>query len=203
MSRAAPRTVTAALLLAPLVVACSGDDAADRATASAATVPSAVAPTSGVAPSPGPGAAAADNTVTVTTGSTSSAADVATVPTSTPTSIATTVPATTRPLTPFAEVADASIELRVPATGNGPKPLLRWEPVPGAVAYHVIVNTLDGGPYWGWRGAASQVWLGGSPTEPAADTEGPMLVGPMLLTVVATGADGLPVAGLGPVEIAP
>ncbi len=95
------------------------------------------------------------------------------------------------------------ISVTTPVTGNGAKPLLAWEPVDGAVDYVVILQTADGNGYWAWTGADNQVWLGGSETEPAPDTEGPILFEPMLLSVYASSADGTAVGASETIEIAP
>lgn len=180
-------TVAAAVGLVVTLAACSSDD--PSSTASSTTV----APTE-----------TADEPASPTTATASDAASTtAAASTTSATSTSTTSSVPDEPATRFAEVAGAPIDLLTPATGNGPKPLLTWEPVAGASTYDVIVNTLDGGPYWTWRGTTAEVWLGGHETEPDADTEGPVLTEPMLLTVVATDDSGTLLAGIGPVEIAP
>lgn len=130
------------------------------------------------------------------------------VPTTTGSVPGSTEPAETAPADPevsgpFADLVPTAISVLTPSTGNGPKPLLAWEPVDGATTYDVVVSTVDGAPYWAWRGTEQQVWLGGSQNAPAPDTEGPILVGPMLLTVFASDAGGIPLAAGGPLEIAP
>lgn len=171
---------------AVLLVACSGDDSSTDPTAAPVDETRERATTA--APAGSTEAPATTGAETTTTSTTSTTTTTSTVP--------------EEPATLFAELAGESIVLLTPATGNGPKPLLAWEPVPGATTYDLIVNTADGAPYWAWRGTTPQVWLGGSQTEPSPDTEGPVLTGPMLLTVVATDDSGAPIAAIGPVEIA-
>lgn len=97
----------------------------------------------------------------------------------------------------------SAITITTPASGNGAKPLLAWEPVDGAASYVVILQTTDGSGYWAWTGPDTEVWLGGSDTEPAPDTEGPILYEPMMLSVYASVADGTAAGASETVEIAP
>lgn len=187
MRRPPPAAAAVAVTVAAVLAGCGGSDGSSSTDPTTTTL-SAI----GDEPDPATSSSAESSPTTTAAESTTSAAATTTT--------TSTVPAAT---TEFGQLAGTEIVLLTPATGNGPKPLLTWEPVVGASTYDVIVNTLDGGPYWAWRGATSEVWLGGHEPEPDPDTEGPVLVEPMLLTVVATDDSGIPLAGIGPVEIAP
>ena len=187
MRRPPPAAAAVAVTVAAVLAGCGGNEGSSSTDATTTTMS-----TTGDEPDPAASSSAESSPTTAAESATTSAAATTTT--------TSTVPGAT---TEFGQLAGTEIVLLTPATGNGPKPLLTWEPVVGASTYDVIVNTLDGGPYWAWRGATSEVWIGGHETEPDPDTEGPVLVEPMLLTVVATDDSGIPLAGIGPVEIAP
>lgn len=188
MSRSSLTGVVTAVAAAALLTACGGgDDASTTDVSTTTTTESTGGPATSDTATPDPSPVTTTEATAPTT-STASPTTTSTVP---------------EPTTRFGQLAGAEMVLLTPPMGNGPKPLLAWEAVDGATTYDVIVNTRDGGPYWAWRGAATQVWLGGHETEPDADTEGPVLVEPMQLTIVATDDSGGLLAAVGPVEIAP
>ena len=73
------------------------------------------------------------------------------------------------------------------AADAGPRPLLSWPAVDGAVEYHVTVFAADGSANWSWSGTATEVHVGG-----VADAEGAgvFVFEPMTWVVMAEGADG-------------
>lgn len=87
-----------------------------------------------------------------------------------------------------AAIGLAEIELLTPATGGGPRPLLAWHPVDGAVEYYVVVRTPSGNPYWAWRTVDTSVPFGGLPPldENAA---GPSVAEGMTWSVIAVDTD--------------
>ena len=84
----------------------------------------------------------------------------------------------------------AAITLTTPETGAGLKPLLSWEPLPGAAEYQVSVYTSEQVPYWAWSGSGSSVYLGGGDTPPPEESAGPTLSLGMWWAVLAFDADG-------------
>jgi hypothetical protein len=84
------------------------------------------------------------------------------------------------------------LTLLTPATGEGPRPVLRWEPVEGAATYAVAVYAAAGEPAsWSWRGAGTSVRVGfvDDPT-----VGGPNVVAGMTWSVLALDGDDEPVA---------
>jgi hypothetical protein len=81
----------------------------------------------------------------------------------------------------------------VTAPSNDQRPLLEWEPVPGAEVYSVSVHTPDGLGYWAWRTDATSVHLGGDPRL-QDDVSGPSTVSGMTWSVIAFDAARLPIA---------
>ena len=81
----------------------------------------------------------------------------------------------------------------VTAPSNDQRPVLEWEPVPGAAVYSVSVHTPDGLGYWAWRTDATSVHLGGDPRL-HDDVSGPSTVPGMTWSVIAFDADRLPIA---------
>jgi hypothetical protein len=81
----------------------------------------------------------------------------------------------------------------VTAPSNDQRPLLEWEPVPGAEVYSVSVRTPDGLGYWAWRTDATSVHLGGDPRL-HDDVSGPSTVSGMTWSVIAFDAARLPIA---------
>lgn len=73
------------------------------------------------------------------------------------------------------------------------RPLLEWEPVPGAAVYSVSVFTPDGVGYWAWRTEATSVHLGGDP-QLRDDVSGPSTAPGMTWSVLAFDGDQMPIA---------
>lgn len=82
------------------------------------------------------------------------------------------------------------IRLLTEVQNVGEKPLFAWESIPGANRYHLIVFDETGEPYWAWEGAQTQVYMGGSETQPPADSDGPLVGAGYAWTVVAYDANG-------------
>lgn len=108
---------------------------------------------------------------------------------------------------PATEVAAAldlglpGITLLTPAAGEGPRPVLRWEPVPGADSYLVILRDgVEAAASWVWRGSDTQVRVG-YVTDPGFG--GPELQPGMVWSVLALDDRDLPVAQSGERPIAP
>jgi hypothetical protein len=99
------------------------------------------------------------------------------------------------------ELGLAPIEVLTPAAGNGERPLLAWEAVPGAARYAVTVSTSDGRAYWAWVGVDTSVYLGGG--DGATDTAGPILSEPGTVTVLALDAANTVIAASPSMPIAP
>jgi len=120
--------------------------------------------------------------------STEDTTDLDTVPSTTTVEATTTEAPTTTEAAPT-ELADldslATITILTPTDGNGPRPLLEWEPVNGAVHYLLTVTPPDDVAYWAWSGAESMVWFGGTHEQPPDGVAGPTLFEPMELRVVA------------------
>jgi hypothetical protein len=115
------------------------------------------------------------------------------------TSVAATT--TTEPASELAEEFGLpTIAIMSTPVGGGERPDLAWQPVDGAADYQVTVLDPDGGFYWGWRGATSEVPFGGRPRLlPGA--AGPRVVTGMTWTVVALDANGRPLAAGGPAPL--
>ena len=74
---------------------------------------------------------------------------------------------------PFLNVPGVgSIHLFTDVQGGGEKPLFAWESVSGADRYQLFVFDEAGEPYWAWEGTQTQVYLGGSDSQPPADSSG-------------------------------
>ena len=84
----------------------------------------------------------------------------------------------------------ANLKLLTDLKGAGEKPLLKWEAVTGASRYQLIVFDEAGEPYWAWEGTATQIYLGGTDTQPPADSSGPSIEAGYMWAVVAYGSDG-------------
>lgn len=77
-----------------------------------------------------------------------------------------------------------SIETSTPASGEGPRPELRWEPVPDAELYLVTVFDPSGAPYWAWQGETTSVHVGGEP-QLRPEAAGPSVIDGMSWEVIA------------------
>lgn len=108
---------------------------------------------------------------------------------------------------PPSELADidalADLMVTTPASGNGERPLLSWEPVDGAAAYVLTLSEPTGVAYWAWSGSISSTWLGGQADEPPPDSAGPILVEELILRVVALDEAGSIIAASEPTPIEP
>jgi len=92
---------------------------------------------------------------------------------------------------PFLSVPGvADIKLLTDVDGAGEKPLFKWEAVTGAARYHLILYDEAGEPYWAWEGTSTQIYIGGVPFEPSADSSGPSIEAGYSWAVVAYDADG-------------
>lgn len=76
-------------------------------------------------------------------------------------------------------------------TEAGPRPLLAWAAVDGAVAYDLIVLDAQGTPYWAWTGESTSVHLGGVENP---DAVGAWVFEPLTWIVTARDAAGQPLA---------
>jgi hypothetical protein len=88
----------------------------------------------------------------------------------------------------------ASVKLLTDVTGVGTKPLLKWESVTSANRYQLIVFDETGESYWAWEGAETQIYMGGTDTQPPDDSSGPSISAGYSWSVVAYGADGKVIA---------
>jgi hypothetical protein len=78
-----------------------------------------------------------------------------------------------------------------PLADGGPRPLLEWEPVEGAVRYDVTLYAPDGAGYWAWHGAETSVVVGQLAT---AEQSGPRVSPGMTWAVLALDEGGIPIA---------
>lgn len=110
-------------------------------------------------------------------------------------------PSEAEQLPPALELELPEITLLTPGSGEGPRPVLSWEPVPDAATYLVLLRSEPDGPaVWAWRGEDTEIRVG--------FVEQPGLGGPevdegMVWSVLALDADDLPVAQSGERPIAP
>ena len=82
------------------------------------------------------------------------------------------------------------INLLTDVQSAGEKPLFKWEPVSGTDRYQLMVFDEAGEPYWAWEGAQTQVYMGGSESQPPADSSGPSVGAGYSWAVVAYDASG-------------
>jgi hypothetical protein len=94
------------------------------------------------------------------------------------------------------------IVLLTPASGGGQRPLLEWEPVPGAVVYMVVVYGVDGSATWSTITEATSIYVGGRQPIPEANS-GPRITDGSSWVVYADDVDGLVIAASGRAPIAP
>lgn len=83
----------------------------------------------------------------------------------------------------------ANISLLTDTTGAGLKPLFVWEPVTSANRYQLVVFDEAGEPYWAWEGAKTQIYMGGTDSQPPDDSSGPSVDRGYSWAVVAYGSD--------------
>ncbi len=84
----------------------------------------------------------------------------------------------------------ANLKLLTDVKGAGEKPLLQWETVTGASRYQLFVFDETSEPYWAWEGTATQIYMGGTDSQPPADSSGPSIDVGYTWAVVAYGSDG-------------
>lgn len=94
------------------------------------------------------------------------------------------------------------ITVFTPSAGGGTRPLLRWESVPDASLYSVVVYDTAGEPYWGTLTDEAQTYVGG-PHQIVEDRPGPRVADGGAWSVVALDAGGRPLAGSGIAPISP
>jgi len=119
----------------------------------------------------------------------------------------------TSPATPSLEPVEATdlpdflehldrITLLTPTSGNGPRPILKWEAAAGADRYGVYLYDSDGELYWSWQGRETEIPVGGRPRL-VENALGPRVSEGMTWTVIGFDAEQLPVAAGGSRSIAP
>lgn len=102
-----------------------------------------------------------------------------------------TNPANSVQSTPFISAPSmANIKLLTDVKGGGEKPLFAWNTVSGASRYQLIVFDNGGDAYWAWEGTKTQVYMGGTDTQPPSDSSGPSIGVGYSWTVVAYGSNG-------------
>lgn len=107
-------------------------------------------------------------------------------PTEAPTKLPTEIPGE-----PFLSVPGIGrVTLLTDVQGSGEKPLFAWESIAGADRYQLIVFDEAGEPYWAWEGAQTQVYMGGSESQPSANSSGPAIGAGYSWTVVAYNVNG-------------
>jgi len=84
----------------------------------------------------------------------------------------------------------SDVLLLTDSSGVGAKPLFQWDSVTGASRYQLTVFDEDGKPYWAWEGANTQIYMGGTDTQPPEDSSGPSIEEAYTWTVVAYSSDG-------------
>jgi hypothetical protein len=75
--------------------------------------------------------------------------------------------------------------------------------VPGADRYQLLVFDEAGQSYWAWEGSKTQVYMGGTEAQPAADASGPSVAAGYTWAVVAYDAAGNILASSGARPISP
>jgi hypothetical protein len=94
------------------------------------------------------------------------------------------------------------IVLLTPASGGGDRPLLEWQPAPGAEVYMVVVYGADGAATWSMITDATSIYVGGRLPIPSANS-GPRITDGSSWVVYADDIDGRPIAASGRAPIAP
>lgn len=87
--------------------------------------------------------------------------------------------------------SDIFAEIVLDPTEPGPRPILSWAEVDGAVLYQLTVLDSDGVPYWSWSGTETAVPLGGMDNP---DAIGAWVFEELTWMVVARAGDGAPLA---------
>ncbi|MBM3671307.1 MAG: hypothetical protein FJW86_03850 [Actinobacteria bacterium] len=75
---------------------------------------------------------------------------------------------------PFDALELPGVEKMGISVSRGERPRFTWKTVDGALEYALVVQTLNGEPYWAWRGTSTKVFLGGERRRPA-NAAGPVL----------------------------
>lgn len=83
-----------------------------------------------------------------------------------------------------------TVKLLTDIEAVGGKPLFQWEAIPAADRYQLIVFDEAGDPYWAWEGTQAQIYMGGTQSQPPADSLGPSIGSGYTWAVVAYGSDG-------------
>ena len=92
--------------------------------------------------------------------------------------------------------------LLTPASGEGTRPLLAWEPIEGAVHYAVTLFAPDGRPYWASLLIETQTYVGG-PEQIAEGQAGPRVISGMTWMVIAYDDEQMPIAVSGERPVGP
>ncbi len=88
------------------------------------------------------------------------------------------------------------ITLLTPESGNGPRPILKWEAADGADRYGVYLYGSDGELYWSWQGRETEIPVGGRP-QLLENALGPRVSDGMTWAVIGFNAEQMPVAAGG------
>ena len=99
-----------------------------------------------------------------------------------------------------AELPPPFPELVVQPTEPGPRPLLAWDAVEGAVNYQLVVLDADGTAYWAWSGTETSVFLGGMENP---DAVGAWVFEPLTWVVAAEDPNGATLAMSARAELLP
>jgi hypothetical protein len=83
----------------------------------------------------------------------------------------------------------ANIKVLTDIEGVGAKPLFAWEATANAERYQLIVFDEAGEPYWAWEGIKTQIYMGGTDTQPPDDSSGPSIDEGYTWAVVAYDSD--------------
>jgi hypothetical protein len=114
------------------------------------------------------------------------AATLRSLPLASPTTMPTEVPAES-----FLSAPDvAVVKLLTDLKGAGAKPLFQWEAIPAADRYQLIVFDEAGDPYWAWEGTQTQIYMGGTQSQPPDDSSGPSIGSGYTWAVMAYSSDG-------------
>ena len=89
-----------------------------------------------------------------------------------------------------------------PLAGGGPRPVLAWLPVEGAVGYELSLFAPSGEIYWAWSGTTESIPVGGEPLL-GPNSAGPAVIPGMSWYVLAIDDQGLIVGQSPQVAVAP